>query len=70
MTLAEKHKIKAEEKKLEIAEARAAFRINRLAVSGVLRLYDFRFLHGFYHKVRVQAFPGYIFHGGVHVPLE
>ena len=88
MTLAEKHKIKAEEKKLEKEEARAKFRLNQIkpttnacfnilfvllsfvCLFPVLRLYDFRFLHGFYHKVRVQAFPGYIFHGGVHVPLE
>ena len=84
MTLAEKHKIKAEEKKLEKEEARAAFRLNQIKPTTnacfnilfvllsfvCLRLYDFRFLHGFYHKVRVQAFPGYIFHGGVHVPLE
>ena len=30
MTLAEKHKIKAEEKKLEKEEARAAFRLNQI----------------------------------------
>lgn len=88
MTLAEKHKIKAEEKKLEKEEARAKFRLNQIkpttnacfnilfvllsfvCLFPVFYVFMISVSSTDYHKVRVQAFPGYIFHGGVHVPLE